>query len=345
MRQLLNTLYVSIPSAYLSTEGENIVVLDNEKELLRVPLHNLEGVVSIGYKGVSPALMRKCSDYGIGLSFVSPSGRFLARVEGDTRGNVLLRRQQFRLADDPMASLSPSKNMIGAKVHNANLVLKRVIRDHASQIDVDKVLKAIKSLSDMLSLIRDIDTSNTLRGIEGVGAETYFSVFDEMILVRKDFFTFAGRNKRPPTDPVNAMLSFAYTLATNECASALETVGLDPYVGFLHTDRPGRMSLACDLVEEFRAPVCDRFVLSLINNRRIAPDDFLIKENGAVLMSDDARRSFLKAWQEQKTEIIKHPFLGEKVKRGLLPYIQATLLARYIRGDLSEYPPFLWPQK
>lgn len=273
---------------------------------------------------------------------MSRSGKFLARAEGAISGNVYLRREQFRIADDEARSLSVAKNFIIGKLFNSRYVIERAVRDHSLQVDVDKLKNRSDLLSQAIIKCQSVSDIDTLRGIEGESAQLYFSVFDEFILQQKDEFRFVTRSKRPPLDNVNALLSFSYSVATGMCTSALETVGLDPYVGFMHTDRPGRRSLALDLVEEFRAIMCDRFVISLINKRIINNGDFEKKEDGAVLLSEDGRKVFLTHWQNRKQDIVMHPFLKEKVEWGLLPYIQALLLSRYIRGDLDEYPMLLW---
>lgn len=286
--------------------------------------------------------MGKCAREGKSLVFMSGSGRFLARTEGQVSGNVLLRRQQYRFADIPKTSLEIAKNMITGKLYNSRWVLERTVRDHALRIDKDKFKRKSEFLQSSIAKAINADDMDELRGIEGEAASVYFSVFDDMILQQKEEFHFTTRSKRPPLDRVNAMISFAYSLTTSMCASALESVGLDSYVGFMHTDRPGRRSLALDLVEEFRALMCDRFVLMLINKRMISTKDFEQREDGAVLLNDNGRKLFITAWQNRKNDEIKHPFLGEKVEWGLLPYVQALLLARYIRGDLDCYPPFMW---
>lgn len=342
MKTLLNTLYVTTPDAYLALDGENVVVRVRESEMGRVPLHNLENIVTFGWQGASPALMRHVCELGKGLSFFSAHGRFLCRVTGEEHGNVLLRREQYHIADNAARALRISVNMIGAKTTNARTVLTRFLRDHPLSPEREAVRAAADHLKQSLSAIHNAESDDALRGLEGVNAGCYFSVFDAMILQGKSDFHFTGRDRRPPCDPVNALLSFAYSIFANECASALSAVGLDPYVGFLHTDRPGRKSLALDLMEEFRSVMCDRFVLSLINLRQIRSADFTIKENGAVLLRDEGRRTFLAAWQERKKETVVHPFLGEKCPWGVLPFVQAQLLARYIRGDLDAYPPYLW---
>ncbi len=341
MKKLLNTLYITTPDRYLSLDGENVVISQDNTEVGRLPLHNLDSIITFGYTGASPALMGKCADAGIPLVFMNRNGRFLARVEGETNGNVLLRREQYRIADDDR-SLDIAKHMIAAKLYNSRWVLERAVRDHGMRIDCDAFKRKSAFLQEQIVKAMHAADKDSLRGIEGEGASLYFSVFDDMILQQKDEFNFRTRNKRPPLDNVNAMLSFAYTLTAGMCASGLETVGLDPYVGFMHTDRPGRRSLALDLLEEFRALMCDRFVLMLINKKLMHPEDFIKREDGAVIMTEDGRRKFITAWQNRKQDEIRHPFLGEKVQWGMLPYVQALLLARYIRGDLDGYPPFMW---
>lgn len=342
MKKLLNTLYVTSEDSYLALDGENIVVLDKEREIGRLPLHNLEGIVSFGYRGTSPALMGACAGRNISLCYVTPNGKFLARVTGSVKGNVVLRKRQYEASLDENVSLGIAKNCITGKVYNARWVLERATRDHSMQIDTEKVKRASGLLKDAAVAVQNSESMDQLRGYEGEAASVYFSVFDEMILQQKKDFIFTGRNKRPPTDYVNAMLSFVYTLLTNNIASALETVGLDPYVGMMHTERPGRVSLALDLIEELRPVLADRFVLSMINKKVVSAKDFLKKENGAVLMKDDARKRFLSEWQNRKKEILTHPYLKEKMEWGMVPYVQAMLLARYLRGDLDAYPPFLW---
>ena len=342
MKNLLNTLYVTSPDRYLSLDGENVVVNCEQEVVGRVPLHNLERIMSFGYTGASPALMGKCAEEGIELVFMKPTGQFLARVEGKINGNVLLRREQYRIADDSEKSLAIARVMIAGKIFNSRQSVERTIRDYSLRIDTEKFRSKSGFLNTSVENALNAKNADELRGIEGEAATVYFSVFNDMILQQKEDFVFNGRNKRPPRDNVNAMLSFAYSLATGMCCSGLESVGLDPYVGFFHTDRPGRSSLALDLVEEFRVPLCDRFVLSLINKKIITGKDFIYREDGAVILTDDGRRTFIKAWQNRKDDIITHPFLNEKIKWGLLPYIQALLLARHIRGDLDMYPVFMW---
>ena len=308
MRKLLNTLYVTSENSYLALDGENLVVYDEKKELGRLPLHNLDGIVSFGYRGTSPALMGACAERNISLCYLTPQGKFLARVTGKVQGNVLLREQQYKSSKDDEISLTIAKNCITGKVYNARWVLERAIRDHGMQIDVEGVKKASLHLKESLQYIQNAESKDQLRGYEGEAASIYFGVFNELILQQKKEFNFQGRNKRPPKDNVNAMLSFVYTLLTNQITSALEVVGLDPYVGYLHTDRPGRVSLALDLIEELRSVYVDRFVLSLINKKIVNGKNFSQKENGAVLMGDDLRKKLLVEWQNKKKEVITHPY-------------------------------------
>lgn len=342
MKKLLNTLYVTSEKSYLSLDGENVVVVDDKKEIGRIPLHNLEGIISFGYRGTSPALMGACAERNISLCYLTPQGKFLARISGKIKGNIVLRHRQYKSSDDEAISMEIARNCILGKVYNARGVLERGLRDHKFQINAEKVKKASDNLKNSIKYIQNSQTKGELRGYEGEAASVYFGVFDELILQQKKEFSFQGRNKRPPKDNVNAMLSFVYTLLANNVLSALESVGLDPYVGYLHTERPGRASLALDLIEELRAVFADRFVLSLINKRIISGKSFIKKENGAVLMNDDLRKKLLIEWQNKKKEVITHPYLKEKVEWGMIPYVQALLLARYLRGDLDSYPVFLW---
>lgn len=342
MKKLLNTLYVTAQDRYLSLDGENVVVKSQDEEIGRIPLHNLEAIVTFGYSGASPALMGACAKRGIDLSFLSASGRFLARVSGEVRGNVTLRKEQYRISDDKERSLAIARNFIAAKVYNSRWILERAARDYPMRLDVEKLKAKSAFLASGIPKIRESRSAEELLGLEGEAASIYFSVFDDLILQQKRDFCFHGRSKRPPMDLTNAMLSFSYTLLAGMCGPALEAVGLDPYVGFFHTDRPGRMSLALDLMEELRAVMADRFVLTLINKRMIRPEGFLKKEDGAVIMDESTRKQFLASWQAKKAEIIKHPFLDEKIEWGMVPYTQALLLSRFLRGDLDEYPSFLW---
>lgn len=342
MRKLLNTLFITSEDVYLSLDGENVLANRNGSVVARYPLHTLFGIVSFSYSGASPALMGACVQRGVNLTFCTPQGRFLACVCGEANGNVLLRRQQYRIADDPQQSCRIARTMIFGKLYNSRRSIERTCRDHAMRIDMQKFKESSARIYDLLPSVSEETSMESLRGLEGTGAVAYFDVFDDMILANKTDFYFNDRNRRPPTDNVNAMLSFAYSLLANDCASALESVGLDAYVGFLHRDRPGRKSLALDLMEELRPCMADRFVLTLINNRVVNASDFDKQENGAVFLNENGRRQFIKNWQERKQETITHPYLNEKMPWGMLPYIQALLLARYLRGDSDAYPPFLW---
>lgn len=342
MRTLLNTLFVTSEDLYLTLDGENVVANREKQVVARYPLHTLSGILCFSYSGASPALMGACAERGIALSFCTPRGRFLGRVSGENNGNVLLRRTQYRIADDPEQSCRIARTIIFGKLYNARWSIERTRRDHALRVDVEKLSEASRRIQGLLPEVVEQTNLESLRGLEGIGAAAYFGVFDEMILNESDVFHFHSRSRRPPLDPVNALLSFAYALLSNDCAAALESVGLDSYVGFLHRDRPGRSSLALDLMEELRPCMADRFVLTLLNNRVVKPSDFVWRENGSVLLEDTARRSFLRNWQEKKGDAITHPYLGEKIPWGLVPYVQALLLARTLRGDLDGYPPFLW---
>lgn len=342
MKQLLNTLFVTSEDVYLSVEGENVLANRDGRAIARYPLHTLQNIVSFSYSGASPALMGACAQRGVGLAFCTPRGRFLARTCGESSGNVLLRREQYRIADDQQLSCQIAKTMIFGKLSNCSAVICRTIRDHGERVAGVGLEEASAAIRKHRSQAMAATELGALRGIEGACATLYFGVFDSLILNRKDEFRFCGRNRRPPLDRINAMLSFAYSLLCHDCASALESVGLDAYVGFMHRDRPGRTSLALDLMEELRPCMADRFVLTMVNNRVMSADDFQSQDSGAVLLTDDGRRKFLKAWQERKQDTLTHPYLEEKLSWGMIPYVQALLLARYIRGDLDGYPPFLW---
>ena len=338
MRKLLNTLYVTTPEAYLSKDGLNVVITVKQEEVFRIPIINIEGIVTLGYMGASPGLMKLCVDNNVSLTFLSPQGKFIARVQGPTRGNVLLRTEQYRLSEKEDFTLHISKLFIGGKIQNYRNILRRYERDYESNDEIEAAVQALEVRKRDLNRVQDL---NQLRGIEGDAASVYFSVFHYLILNQKSDFPFNGRNRRPPKDAVNAMLSFVYTLIANDVAAALETVGLDPYVGFLHALRPGRTSLALDVMEELRAYLGDRLVLSLINRRQVSAKDFLFQGDESVIMTDSCRKVLLTAWQARKKEMIVHPYLNEKIPIGLLPYVQSMLLARYLRGDLDDYPVFL----
>lgn len=342
MKKLLNTLFVTQPDVYLSLDGDNIVLLKEQEKLARMPLHNLESVVAFGYTGASPALMGYCAERNISLVFMTMTGRFLARVIGESNGNVVLRKRQYLLSENVASSAIIARNFIIGKMYNHKWMLERMTRDYAMRIDVAAFKAASQQLSALMKEVRTCEDLERLRGLEGQGAVTYNRLFDDMILQQKEDFYFRTRSRRPPLDRVNALLSFAYSLLAKDTAAALEGVGLDSYVGFLHRDRPGRASLALDLMEELRGVFADKFVLSLINKKMLDKSDFSEKENGAVLLTDEARKKFLTAWQAKKQDKITHPYLGEKISWGLVPHVQALLLARFLRHDLDEYPPFLW---
>ena len=342
MRKLLNTLFVTSEDAYLALETENVAVYIGEEKKAQYPLLVLESIISFSYKGASPALMGACARNGIQLVFLTPRGRFLARVCGQEQGNVLLRKEQYRLSDKLEKSCHIARNFIFGKVYNQRWVLERTLRDHRMRVDAAKLESASQALAGLLPAIETQTDLDALRGLEGEASVRYFHVFDEMVLNQKADFLFDGRNRRPPTDNMNALLSFAYVLLSNDCASALESVGLDSYVGFMHRDRPGRTSLALDLMEELRAPMADRLCITLVNNRVLQDKHFERQESGAVFLGEDGRKLFLSAWQNKKKEEITHPYLKEKMAWGLVPYLQSLLLARCLRGDLDGYPPFLW---
>jgi CRISPR-associated protein Cas1 len=340
MKKLLNTLYVTTPDAYLRNDGENLLVTINQEERMRVPIHILDGVVYFGYLGASPGAIRICTENGVSLSFLSNSGRFLGRVEGPKNGNVLLRKEQYRVSDDTEKSARLASRFITGKLLNCRTSLLRVHRERQNE-DMLKIESVIAKFADLSKASYEASNLDTIRGIEGDGARAYFSVINDMIYGQEGF-AITSRNRRPPLDPTNSLLSFVYTLLSNQCASALEAVGLDPAVGFLHRDRPGRRSLALDLMEELRPVLADRFVLTLINRKQVQIGDFEKKENGAVVLKEDSRKTLIEAWQKRKQETITHPYLNEKFAIGLLPHAQALLLARHIRGDIEEYPAFIW---
>lgn len=342
MKKLGNVLYVTTPEAYLSLDGETVVIKKDEKQSIRLPLHNLDAIVCFNYPGVSPALMGACAERDIGLTFLRPSGRFLARVSGRVKGNLLLRKKQYQVAEDEHARLPIAISCVLGKIANCRVVIERTLRDHAMLVDSPTLREVSDFLKATLPTVRDADSLETVRGLEGSAAKQYFRVFGHLVLHQKADFPFKERNRRPPRDNLNALLSFFYTLLTYEVASALETVGLDPQVGFLHADRPGRPSLALDLMEELRPVFADRLALTLINRKQIKGSGFTQKESGGVLMDEATRKAVITAWQERKREEITHPYLKERIPFGLIPHVQAQLLARHLRGDLDAYPPFFW---
>ena len=342
MKRHLNTLFVTTQGAYLLKEGETVAVKIDGEISMRLPVHTLGGIVCFGQVSCSPYLMGFCAENGVAISFLTENGGFLAKVQGPVSGNVLLRREQYRRADDLKSSSFVARSIVTGKIANCRTVLQRSLRDHSDKIETDTVSFASRRLADSIRRLERDRPLDAVRGIEGDSANTYFEVFNHLITSQKDDFFFHERNRRPPLDNVNCLLSFLYTILMHDVRSALETVGLDPAVGFLHRDRPGRYGLALDLMEEFRPFLADRLTLSLINLCQVQGKCFQKKESGAVWMDDDTRKTVLIAYQKRKQEEILHPFINEKVTVGLLPHIQAMLMARYLRGDLDCYPPFIW---
>lgn len=342
MKQHLNTLFVTIDGAYLRKDGQAVAVRIENETRLRIPLHNLDGIACFGRVGCSPQLMEACAQAGVTISLLSPYGGFRAAIVGYTPGNVVLRRAQYRKADDEIACCAIAANMVAAKIANCRAVLLRAARDSNRDEIKQALSKVAERLAPMIHDVRNADTLERLRGIEGDAANQYFSVFSQLVAISDEGFRFAGRNRRPPLDRVNALLSFLYSMLAHDARSACESTGLDAAVGFLHRDRSGRPGLALDLMEEFRPFLVDRLALSLINRRQVATNGFTVAPNGAVTMNEKTRRLVLAAYQQRKQDAITHPFLNEKSSVGLLVHLQARLLARHIRGDLDTYPPFLW---
>ncbi|MCL4109322.1 UNVERIFIED_CONTAM: hypothetical protein GTU68_038951 [Idotea baltica] len=342
MKQHLNTLFVTTQGAYLRKDGQTVAVRIEKETKLRVPLHNLDGIVGFGRVSMSPALMGACADAGVSVSFMKENGRFLAAVNGFTSGNVLLRREQYRVADDEQRSLEAAKSVIVGKLANCRTVLRRAARDSSDQTRIDELNRIADKLTASIHEAGRVKTIDGARGIEGDAATLYFSAFNSLINVPAKEFQYTKRRRRPPLDPLNALLSFAYTILAHDVRSACEAAGLDSQVGFLHRDRPGRAGMALDLMEEFRPFLADRMVLSLVNRQQIHPNDFTQRESGAVYLNDKGRKTFLATWQQRKQETITHPFLNEKTTVGLLAHLQSRLMARYLRGDLDTYPPFIW---
>lgn len=342
MKHLLNTLFVTTQGAYLAKTGDTVEVLHEQQTKLRVPIHTLGSIVCFGNVTCSPFLMGMCGEKNVMVSFLTENGRFLARVHGPVNGNVLLRKEQYRRSDDVAASAEIARAVVIAKIANSRVVLSRALRDRPDTAGKDTIEKALVEMGQHLDDLKYPKPLDTVRGLEGMAANAYFDCFDNLITANKDAFSFLLRNRRPPLDNVNALLSFLYTLLVHDVESALEGVGLDPAVGFLHRDRPGRPSLALDMMEELRAYLADRLALSLINRQQVKPEGFQKTESGAVMMDEDTRKTVLIAWQKRKQEEITHPFLQEKIQVGLLAHVQAMLMARFLRGDLDGYPPFLW---
>jgi len=341
VRKLLNTLYVTTPDAHLGRERESVLVYVGEEVRFRIPIHNLEGIVTFGYTGASPALMHLCVSRRVALSFLSPSGRLLAKISSPVHGNVLLRKRQYELSDDPDTTLAYARNFVLGKLLNSRAVLRRFLRDHSEKTGTSEISQAVQMITNQIDKLLMAKSVHVLRGIEGEAARAYYGVFNSLILDSTETFFFHGRSRRPPLDRTNAVLSFLYSLLAHDCSAALETVGLDPQVGFLHRIRPGRASLALDLMEELRPYLVDRLTLSLINTNQIDKRDFVVKESGGVLLTDDGRKKIINAWQTRKQQEVTHPYFEERFEIGLVPYAQAMLLARSIRGDIDGYPPFL----
>lgn len=345
MRRHLNTIYVTSEDAWVRKDGANIVVEVDGVERGRAPIHMVGGLICFTRVGMSPALMAACAENGVAVSFLTPNGRFQARVEGPRTGNVLLRRAQYRAAEDPVLAVPFARGIVAAKAANQRTVVRRALRDHRATLSAAAEAAFVEAelrLGDSARRAMLAGDLASLRGIEGEAASAYFAAFGHLVRVDDPAFRFGGRSRRPALDRLNALLNFLYAMLGHDCRSALESVGLDPQVGLFHADRPGRASLALDLIEEFRPVIADRLALSLINRGQLRASDFVIEEAGAVTLKDDARKAVLTAWTERKKEELRHPFLGETVTLGLVPHIQAQLLARHLRGDLDGYPPFVW---
>lgn len=342
MRKLLNTLYVSSQGSYLHREGETVVVEREKQRVLQIPIHTIGGIVCFGNVLCSPFLLGFCAERDVSVSFLSEHGRFLAGVQGPVRGNVLLRRQQYRMADDERTTQGIATNVVSGKLANCRIVINRVIRDHAAKVNAEALKEASDKIGRIIEKLPKMQNTDEVRGLEGQAAAEYFQVFDHLIIDQKEDFAFTERSKRPPLDEVNALLSFVYTLLAHDVRSALETVGLDPAVGFLHRDRPGRPGLALDIMEEFRPVIADRLVLSLINRKQLGKKGFTKAASGAVTMNDTTRKTVLIEYQNRKQEEVYHPYVEETVPIGILFFIQANLMARHIRGDIDGYPPFFW---
>lgn len=342
MKHLLNTLYVTTPGAYLCREGETVVVRVEKETKLQVPVVALEGIVCIGGAGYTPPLMELCAERGVGISFLTEQGRFMARVSGPVSGNILLRKEQYRRAEDKEKTVALAKSFVLGKIANCRAVLLRAARDGTDEEQGNVMTTCAECLWDIIQQTKREADIESIRGKEGQAGQAYFAEFDRLIVSQKQDFCFTKRSRRPPLDNVNALLSYVYTLLAHDCVGACESVGLDPQAGYLHADRPGRPSLALDLMEEFRPVIADRLVLTLINRQQVKPEGFKKTESGAVLMTTETRKEVLKAYQERKREELVHPFLEEKLAVGLLPYVQARLFARHLRGDLNGYPPFIW---
>ena len=342
MKRMLNTLYILSRGIYVKKEGEALVVRKDKSTLQKIPAVTLSSVVCFGNTRISPSAMHSCVAGGISISYLSVYGRFLARIQGPVSGNVLLRKEQYRKSDSPKESARIARTIVSAKIANSRMVFQRALRDHLDVMDAAQTVATIDKLSQNTRSVLEENDLDRIRGIEGDAARTYFESFHSLIVAQQNDFIFRDRNRRPPLDRINALLSFLYTLLYHDIRSALEAVGLDPAVGYLHRDRPGRMSLALDLMEEFRAAFADRLALSLINRRQISAADFRTTESGAILLQDAGRRAVVAAYQNRKQDEVTHPYLQEKMHIGLAFHAQAQLFARFIRGDMDGYPPFIW---
>jgi len=338
MRKLLNTLYVSTQGVYLHRDGETVVAEREQKVAMRLPIHTLQAIVCFGNVLVSPFLLGLCAERGVHVSFLTEYGRPMAQIEGGKNSNVLLRVAQMHAADNPRLSADIARNVVAGKILNARTILQRRLRDHGAD---EACARGVAQLANVVLRLRSSDTLEMVRGLEGEAASYYFQAFNGLLVAQREDFRITDRNRRPPRDPMNALLSFLYVLLANDCAGAVKSVGLDAQVGFLHALRPGRASLALDLMEEFRAFFADRVALSLVNRCQVRRKDFSFSESGAVVLSEAARKTVLVEWQNRKKEQLAHPFLNEKIEAGLLPFVQAQLLARHLRGDLDAYPPFI----
>lgn len=342
MKHHLNTLYIFTQGAYLRKESETVVVRIGKQPKVRLPLLNIGAIACFGRVGMSPQLMGHCGQKGIAITFLTEHGRFLAAVNGFTPGNVLLRREQYRRADDLESAKQIARACIIGKLANYRTVLRRGVRDQAASEATERLELAANRIDAALRNLRDSRSLDQLRGMEGEFSANYFGVFNDLITSQREQFVFSGRTRRPPSDRVNAMLSFLYSMLANDLRSACEATGLDAAVGFLHRDRPGRPSLALDLMEEFRPVLVDRLVLSLINRGQVKAGGFIEDPGNGVRMDEATRKLIVSAYQRRKQEVVTHPFLNEKMTLGLVTHIQARLLARHLRGDLDAYPPFVW---
>jgi CRISPR-associated protein Cas1 len=342
MKTHANTLYVTIDGGYIARTGQTLQIRQKQQTLLSVPIHTIEGLVCFGRISVTPPAMAFCAENDVAVTFLSTHGRFLSRLVGPTSGNVQLRRQQYEASARPGLTRAIAAGIVTAKVANARTVLLRAARESSDAASADRLRSEADAMAPLLQQLPLAPDTDVIRGIEGEGAQHYFRAFDDLLTAPQPEMRFTGRSRRPPMDNVNAVLSLLYTLLMHDCRSACETVGLDPQVGFLHRDRPGRCSLALDLMEALRAPLVDRLTASLINRRQLQPRDFTADPAGGVSLTDKGRKTLLTAYQKRKQDSLTHPFLSEKTTLGIVPFIQAQLMARFLRGDLDAYPAFFW---